>query len=191
MGRIGENSMNRKPDKENHHSNRWPLNKKSIIIIALILIGGLFYLFYDDGSYYFRVEIDGVPVEGINSFADYSGGRLGVYTILSDYGKKGIIIFINASETGTYSLNPDPASAYGQGNYGQYHFGDEGNRTVFLSKGQYSGECKISKLDLNKKTVSGKFEFDAVESILTPSGYVQSSRIVHITNGRFDNVPIN
>ena len=166
------------------------MKKFFIIIFVLILIAGLIYFFYDNGSYTFTAEVDGTPLEGLSSFAEYSGGMLSIFTILNDSGQKGIIIFVKASETGNYLLNSETGSVDGQGNYGQYHYGDEGNRIIFLSNGQYAGKCKITTLDLSNKKVSGTFEFEAIESIHTPTGYAYSTRVVRITNGKFKNVPI-
>lgn len=166
--------------------------KKYLIGIAVLIIaGGLFYLFYDDGSYNFTAEVDGISVKGISSFAQYSGGKLSIYTILDDDEKKGIIIFVHASETGNYFLGTETESSDRKENYGQYHYGDEGNRIHFLSKGQYTGKCKISKLDLSDKKVSGNFEFDAIESFYAPTGRAYSSRVIHVTRGKFENVRIN
>ena len=166
------------------------MKKYFIIILILILIVGLIYFFYDSGSYTFTAEVDGTPLEGLSSFAEYSGGMLSIFTILNDSGQKGIIIFVKASETGNYLLSSGTGSIDGQENYGQYHYGDEGNRIIFLSNGQYAGKCKIATLDLSNKKVSGTFEFEAIESICAPTGYAYGTRVVHITNGKFKNVPI-
>jgi hypothetical protein len=166
------------------------LKKFSLIVLLLLLVSGLIYLFYGSNSYSFTAEVDGMPVKGLSSFADYSGGRLSIFTMLEDPGKRGIIIFVNASEPGKYLLDSETGPADGKGNYGQYHFGEKNNLIIFLSKGKPAGKCKITTLDLSNKKVSGKFEFEAVEFVHAPTGYAFSTKVVRITNGVFENVPI-
>jgi hypothetical protein len=148
----------------------------------VILIIGLIYFICDGNSYTFAAEVDGIPVEGYKSFADYSNGLLSIYTLLKDPAKKGIIIFVNASKPGVYLLNSEDV----RGNHGQYHFGDRDNLTNFLTTSQYTGKCEITTLDLSNKKVSGTFEFVAVQ--LTSSGY--GTRVVNIAKGTFEKIQI-
>ena len=165
----------------------------STIILVIIFILAIVYFIFGYNSYTFTAEVDGVSVEASKSAAKYSDGLLRIFTLLK--GKdKGIIIIINASKPGVYSLDdggPDLAR-----NHGQYVVTNSANvtitnatkenSTVFLTSDQYTGKCQISMLDLTDKKVSGTFEFVAAQ--LTSSGY--GPRVVRITKGIFEDIPI-
>ena len=165
----------------------------STIILVIIFILAIVYFIFGYNSYTFTAEVDGVSVEGSRSTAKYSNGLLRIFTVLKGE-DKGIIIIINALKPGVYSLNEGGQGL--TGNHGQYAVTKSAdvtmanatmeNSTTFLTSYHYTGKCQITTLDLTDKKVSGTFEFEAAQ--LTSSGY--GPRVVHITKGIFEDIPI-
>jgi hypothetical protein len=165
----------------------------STIVLVIICILAVIYFLSKGNSFTFTAEVDGVSVEGSRSVAKYSDGLLRVFTVLKGE-DKGIIIIINASKPGVYSLNEGGHGL--TGNHGQYASTKSAdvtmanatmeNSTTFLTSDHYTGKCQITTLDLTNKKVSGTFEFEAAQ--LTSSGY--GPRVVRITKGIFEDIPI-
>jgi hypothetical protein len=165
----------------------------STIILVVICILAVLYFLFDGSSFTYTAEVDGVSIEGSRSTAKYSNGLLRIFTVLKGE-DKGIIIIVNASKPGVYSLNE--AGSDLTGNHGQYAVTKSAdvkmanatpeNSSTYLTSYQYTGKCQITTLDLTNKKISGTFEFVAAQ--LTSSGF--GSQVVRITKGIFEDIPI-
>lgn len=98
----------------------------------------------------------------------------------------------NIRGEGTYPINLDtnpPPNGTTYTSYGMYYFVDEqsyipnttifGNPYHYITRAALPGKVKITKLDWVDKTISGTFEFEAV-NVQNPND------IAKITKGRFD-----
>jgi hypothetical protein len=150
----------------------------STIVIVLFVILAIIYVVYLYISPTFTADIDGQVFEGDRGgAASYTSGKVQIGAQYIDPDTTHLIILLNATKVGTYLLNDDNAET---GNFGAYYIGNK----VFASTSRFTGSVTITRLDLEKKKISGTFEFRAVQVV--PPG----SKVINITNGVFKDVPI-
>ena len=119
--------------------------------------GAVLSSFYQklNGKYYFGLGIDDNSSQGVPGIT---------------IGSSNIQLEINKVYILNDDLNDD-AKVYATGSYINFGLGD------FKTKGNYTGELKITHLDTTNLIISGTFWFDAVNA---------NGDIVKVTDGRFD-----
>ncbi len=130
-------------------------------------------------------KVDGTQLEASGAGAEYHKGRLHILGGFGPTMSTIINIYVNASSSGVYPLNSEE---YGVGNYAGYSLSDKRNETLFVSNSQYTGTMEITDFDSVGRRVSGTFEFDVIQ--MFPYQHKFGTRSVHITAGKFNNVPI-
>jgi hypothetical protein len=155
------------------------MKKFFTIVLVIIVILALAYYFYISNSGIVTAEIDGHAFKTNKCGYLYSPGKL--YIIAEQDAPEKITIWtnLNVTEVGTYSLNADNARIFG-GNSAALFIGE----TMFAFNTSLTGSFTITKLDLEEKKVSGTFAFRAIQ--FQPP----ESKIVNITNGKFEDIPI-
>ena len=121
----------------------------------------------------------------VNGWATISNGMLKINGSTSYTPTKQILLYIKTSSIGTYLLNSSDGPQ-GDGNTGTYTEGVAPiGLTVFTTDASNLGSITITKYDMINRVVSGVFYFDATQiSPLTGGG-------IKISNGSFNNIPIN
>ena len=114
--------------------------------------------------------------------ATFYAGTFNITAIKASTGETIVITVSNAQE-GTFDLGPD-ANAQSGAVYmisGQNAYGSVGEGG--------SGQIKITDLDVDNKTASGTFSFNAVRQIVNGNGEIVTET-VEITNGEFTNIDL-
>ncbi len=130
-------------------------------------------------------KVDGDRLDALAAGAEYHKGRLHILGGLGPSMDAMIYIYVKASGPGVYPLNSEE---YAAGNYGGYTLNEKKSSSNFLSNRESVGAVEITKFDTLSRRVSGNFEFDAVQII--PEEMKFGTRVVHVTAGRFRDVPI-
>jgi len=149
----------------------------STIVLVVIFILVLIYFIFGN-SYSFTADIDGSAFKADRGGASYRSGRLVISVGNAGPDSTQVMLYVNATKVGTYLFNDDNLQT---GNIALYSIGN--GKIIFTSTSSFTGSVTI--LDLDKKKVSGTFVFRAVQ--VQPYG----SRVVNVTNGAFEDVPIN
>ncbi|HUI30028.1 MAG TPA: DUF6252 family protein [Candidatus Acidoferrales bacterium] len=148
-----------------------------------IPIIALLFLFPGCSRTTFDADVDGVPMNASAAGARYDGGRLDIGYRRYEPDTAGILIEINAKGPGTFVFNDDDPKTGNGAAYFPCAHSDNSNDTVFATNSHATGTVTISGLDIEEKTVSGSFQFQA--SQIAPHG----SKVVNI-KGSFENVPL-
>ncbi|MGD0591166.1 MAG: DUF6252 family protein [Bacteroidota bacterium] len=147
------------------------------IVLVIIFILALVYIIFDHKSFTFTADIDGSTFDGNRAKVIYTSGRLKISAFHAAADSPLVVIDLNATKTGTYLLNDDNSAT---GNVAVYF----AKKNVFASNSRFTGSVTITKFDLEEKEVSGTFAFQGVQVV--PPGL----KVVNVTNGEFENLPI-
>ena len=152
------------------------MKKYFIIALVVIIILALIIVIHD---YFFTptftANIDGNSFKGNRGIVICKSGKLVISVGASDTAY--FRIFMNATKVGTYLINDGNTETDG---FAEYCIGEN----IFTSTSKFAGSVTITKLDLEKKKVSGTFVFRVMQ--VKPPG----SKVINITNGVFEDIPI-
>jgi len=151
--------------------------KKYLFVVLSVIIVVLIFIVFVRGSFVFKANIAGTVFNADRCVAFCTSNQFQILATQSTPDGASVMIYFNATKVGTYMFNGNNLKARNVG-------------LLYVSGGKYlkddssfTGNVTVTKLDFEKKKVSGTFLFQAVRFLTT------ESKVINVADGTFEDIP--
>jgi hypothetical protein len=151
--------------------------KKYLIVVLSVIIIVLIFFTFVHRSFVFKANIAGAVFNADRCVAICTSNQFQILATQSTPDAASVMIYFNATKVGTYMLNSDNLKARNVGLF--YTRGGK----FLKDDSSFTGNVTVTKLDFEKKKVSGTFLFQAVRFLTA------ESKVINVADGTFEDIP--